>query len=401
LNFGLDSRYVHELLDDPSQSLSEDEIAALLWIDESQLIGKEIFQARGVVQQTELVMVTLPNNKRRGPAKVYEVKLRGGVTYFLDMMSVEFDPFLVIQDPAGKPLAMDDAGPADALLTFIPPSDGTYKILAASSLGAGGFLLTVREVHLAPVPPVDGNISALDREGFKHAGAVEPADPMVLVRADLLGMKRLVLRTKMFQVRLAAGATYRLHMASPAMDSFLVLHDNAGKQLAVDDDSGGGVKGLDAQFDFTAPADGTYKVFAAALRGTGKFTLTVRRDDNLKVEADRTRQEAQRRLQGAWKMIQAERGGVKTNIVDPNALRLVFAGNRVTMTSTTRGTQVGTFTIDASKNPPLLLLNLNLGGANEILAGIFAFEGDALRLAFQTVRFQNPGATIITMKQQN
>src|SRR5260370_28044109 len=62
-------------------------------------------------------------------------------------------------------------------------------------------------------------------------------------------------------------------MMSEDPDAFLVVQDAGGKQLVFDDDSGGN---LNAKLDFTPPADGTYKVFAASLKGTGKFVLTVR-----------------------------------------------------------------------------------------------------------------------------
>ena len=69
-------------------------------------------------------------------------------------------------------------------------------------------------------------------------------------------------------MKLTGGASYRLHMASADFDAFLVVEDASGKQLALDDDSGGGVKCLDAQLDFTAPANGIYNVYTAALSGT-------------------------------------------------------------------------------------------------------------------------------------
>src|SRR5439155_34444 len=77
------------------------------------------------------------------------------------------------------------------------------------------------------------------------------------------------------QLKMTGGTKYRLDMVSDDLDSFLVVQDQGGKQLAFDDDSGGN---LNARLDFTPPADGTYKVFAAALKGTGKFTLTARQE---------------------------------------------------------------------------------------------------------------------------
>jgi len=67
---------------------------------------------------------------------------------------------------------------------------------------------------------------------------------------------------KRFEVRLQAGKQYRLMMDSKDLDSFLVLQDKAGKELAFDDDSGGGLNSL---LLYTPSSDDTYMVFAASL----------------------------------------------------------------------------------------------------------------------------------------
>jgi tetratricopeptide (TPR) repeat protein len=80
-----------------------------------------------------------------------------------------------------------------------------------------------------------------------------------------------------YQVKLAAGKAYVIDMVSPdqqALDPYLFLHDAAGKKLAEDDDSGGG---LNARIVFRAEQDGTYRIQATSFNaGRGAFTLTVR-----------------------------------------------------------------------------------------------------------------------------
>ncbi len=61
-------------------------------------------------------------------------------------------------------------------------------------------------------------------------------------------------------------------MSSKELDSFLVLLDEAGRELTSDDDSGGN---LDALLFYTAPRDGTFKIVAVSLNGTGSFNLTL------------------------------------------------------------------------------------------------------------------------------
>ena len=79
-------------------------------------------------------------------------------------------------------------------------------------------------------------------------------------------------------MKLAEGKTYVIDMTSPdqkALDPYLRLQDAAGKQLAFDDDSGGG---LNARITFRAPATGTYRIVATSFAnaGRGEFTLMVR-----------------------------------------------------------------------------------------------------------------------------
>jgi hypothetical protein len=81
----------------------------------------------------------------------------------------------------------------------------------------------------------------------------------------------------LYQVKFAAGKTYVIDMVSPdqkALDPYLFLFDAAGKQLAEDDDGGGG---LNARIVFRAAKDGTYRIRATSCNaGRGAFTLTVR-----------------------------------------------------------------------------------------------------------------------------
>jgi thiol-disulfide isomerase/thioredoxin len=90
-------------------------------------------------------------------AKVYSVKLKGGTTYRIDMRTKDnpqnFDPFLRLEDAAGKQLAEDDDGGGfpNAKLMFKADKDGTYKVVA-TTFGpgmTGSYTLTVREATKA------------------------------------------------------------------------------------------------------------------------------------------------------------------------------------------------------------------------------------------------------------
>jgi serine protease Do len=65
-----------------------------------------------------------------------------------------------------------------------------------------------------------------------------------------------------------------MDMTSKDLDAFLRLEDAAGKELAKDDDGGGG---RNARIQFACPATGEYRIIATTFfGGTGRFTLTVK-----------------------------------------------------------------------------------------------------------------------------
>ncbi len=78
---------------------------------------------------------------------------------------------------------------------------------------------------------------------------------------------------KVFTVTLKSAHGYKIDMTSKDLDSFLRLEDAAGKELARDDDSGGGVH---ARINFRCRADGNYRVICTTFNGgAGAFTLKI------------------------------------------------------------------------------------------------------------------------------
>jgi hypothetical protein len=82
------------------------------------------------------------------------------------------------------------------------------------------------------------------------------------------------LQSKMYEVKLLSGRRYTISMdtVKAGLDCYLVLKDADGKTLAFDDDGGGN---LNARIVFDATRPGTYRIYAAALNGTGSFILKV------------------------------------------------------------------------------------------------------------------------------
>jgi serine/threonine protein kinase len=82
--------------------------------------------------------------------RVYRVQLTAGTTYVIDMVTPNqpaLDPFLVLTDAAGRPLAQDDdgGGGLNARIVYRALQSGTYRIVATSiNFGTGAYTLTVR-----------------------------------------------------------------------------------------------------------------------------------------------------------------------------------------------------------------------------------------------------------------
>ncbi len=79
--------------------------------------------------------------------KVFEVKIKAGQKYQIDLVSNQFDAFLRIEDQRGRELASDDdsGGMLNARLVFAPPADGVYRVIATQfDARFGAFDLSVR-----------------------------------------------------------------------------------------------------------------------------------------------------------------------------------------------------------------------------------------------------------------
>jgi serine/threonine protein kinase/formylglycine-generating enzyme required for sulfatase activity len=125
----------------------------------------------------------------------------------------------------------------------------------------GARAVTLLDSELAK--PRDGKV--LDVKGTSAED-----DPKVQVNGA--GKEAWSLPAKLYPVTLQAGKKYTIVMESKELDAFVVLQDKTGKQLAFDDDSGGD---KNAKLDCTVPNDDTCQLYAAALKGTGSFHLTV------------------------------------------------------------------------------------------------------------------------------
>ena len=96
---------------------------------------------------------TDPLRPAGGRFKEHKVALKAGVTYVIEMTSADpmsFDPYLRLQDDAGKVLSYDDdsGGNMNSRIMFTPTKSGQYRIIAMPFLPdqRGSYTLTVSEL---------------------------------------------------------------------------------------------------------------------------------------------------------------------------------------------------------------------------------------------------------------
>jgi serine protease Do len=194
--------------------------------------------------------------------KVYTVKLAAGRVYRIDMRSTALDAYLRLEEPDGRSLAQDDdsGGNLNARITFNCPRAGTYRILATTYRGGatGAFDLSVQDQSpAATLQLTDGRAEV--------RGTLSLKDTRDTVRLDS--------RCKVYPIQMTAGRTYRIEMVSSKLDSYLRVEGPDGKQVAQDDDGGGG---RNARVMYRCPADGVYRIIATTYASqVGPFTLTV------------------------------------------------------------------------------------------------------------------------------
>jgi serine/threonine protein kinase len=135
--------------------------------------------------------------------------------------------------------------------------------------------------------PADGLAPAPDTAAFFNSLKLGGRDPNTAEEGkqsvhevgkglELRGKLDNKTQTVVYRVKLAAGKNYVIDMVSAdskALDPYLVLTDGTGKDLAEDDDSGGG---LNARINFRPDESATFRILATSFSGVGAFTLTVR-----------------------------------------------------------------------------------------------------------------------------
>jgi hypothetical protein len=104
----------------------------------------QIMRGQTVAGRLSLSDARLPDNS---VYQAWTLVGRRGERVQVDVMSSDFDAYLILQDAAGVKLATDDdsGGGTNARLIFTLPADGAYRIIATYHQGSfGAYTLFVR-----------------------------------------------------------------------------------------------------------------------------------------------------------------------------------------------------------------------------------------------------------------
>lgn len=208
--------------------------------------------------------------RKESPHKVYPVTLQAGTTYILDLQSPDFDAYLRLEDSGGVQVAQNDdfGGTRNSHLTFTPQKTEQYRVIVTTFRGGEGlFHLHVeqRTAHVAQDRPLGaGKVILNFNEQLTNS---DPKDRVLTT-----------CHSRVYRAKFKAGITYTIEMVSQDFDTYLRLEDDAGLQLAADDNSGGN---RNARLLFRPTWSGTYRIVAtSSAPATGRFTLTVQEHGN-------------------------------------------------------------------------------------------------------------------------
>jgi WD40 repeat protein len=124
----------------------------------------------------------------------------------------------------------------------------------------------------AEPPPVAGSGVTLGQAKQLQLGKAELDEQDVLTSKSPLDTVR-KLPCKEYLRTLQAGKVYEINMRSTQLDSYLRLEDPEGREVARDDDGGGG---LNARINYLCYKTGTYKIIATVFRSaTGKYQVAA------------------------------------------------------------------------------------------------------------------------------
>lgn len=168
-----------------------------------------------------------------------------GDPFIVDLVSNDFDAYLIIVGPHGEEIASDDdsGGACHSRVSMFLEDSGTYGVIAASLSGeTGSYTLRVSERQGPPIPGDCGvDTSVLDLfEGTDPQGTLSLADmPEVTGTLDSSDTAQDGEPLEVWAVSGEAGQRVVIDLMSRDFDTMLFVAEPGGYTLSSDDDSGG------------------------------------------------------------------------------------------------------------------------------------------------------------------
>jgi Bacterial pre-peptidase C-terminal domain len=206
-------------------------------------------------------------------AQVFEIELEANQLYRFDLRSKQFDAYLRLIDAKENELARDDdsGGDLNARIVFRPTTRGLYRIIATSFNGTVGvYSLTITpEVGPKPEKFVAGKVRKIEKGLSVIDGEIAASDPKDRSKKQSF--------CHVHEFELSPAKSYTVDLTSSKFDAYLRLEDPTGKQLAEDDDSGGGTN---SRIFFRPRIPGVYRIIATTFEpnSVGAYSLTIREE---------------------------------------------------------------------------------------------------------------------------
>lgn len=203
----------------------------------------------------------------RAPYHVWLLQGRRGDRLTVDLVSPDFDAYLIVRDPDGFTLGSDDdsGGELNARLHLILAREGTYRILATAVTDSarGRYTLSVSGWETPPAAAPGQSVPIAP--GETRSGVLEPGDEL---SADGPYQDRWT-----FDAR--SGARFRVELRSGDLDAYLTVLGPDGAVVGSDDD---GLGDRNSLVSFRAPSAGRYTILASSFGDelrAGVYRLTL------------------------------------------------------------------------------------------------------------------------------
>lgn len=221
-------------------------------------------------------------------AQGWDLVGQAGETVVIDLISDDFDAFLLLAGPGLMGVQSDDdsGGACNSRLMLELPESGTYRIVVSAVGEAGDGSFSLRAAG-EPGPVAEGTCGTYDEilgtlggPGLEVLAELDPGDRVLpaqgVVEGQLLESDPLFPGgggpMQAWLLRGTAGQQVTVELHSTDFDPFMAL---AGPNIdPVTDDDGG--TGFDSRISVTLPADGEYRVVVTSVGSrTGSYRLTV------------------------------------------------------------------------------------------------------------------------------